>query len=123
MKDEIDVLDRRLEGYSSREEKYYELKDELEEKGDIEIKEVIQYPWGESLLQVGYLIPENIKLESLRLEENTFIFEGIARSEQEVINFLTNLAQAPLFSAVDLIDIDKNDEITFSIEASIETGG
>ncbi len=113
-------LDEQLALYRPREERYFELRDEIEELENMEPEPVVQLPWGESMLQLGYIVPENIMVQNLNINEFREIqISGIARTEQEIISLLSNMDRAPLFEAVDLLNLEQGDLVRFSIEAEL----
>ena len=123
LRDEEAAIDEQIEHYEPEARRYSQLTERRDELEGILPEPVIQQPWGEVLLQVGYLIPGNTMVNHIRIEEKDVTIEGHARSDQEVINLLINLEEAPVFDFVGLNNIQHGEEVNFTIDATIETGG
>jgi len=90
---------------------------------EIRFVEVPFYAWGRSLLQIGYLIPPRMMLSEILIEQNQIALLGRTAREQYLVDFLQYLESSPLFSRVDLEQIQKREDVQFLINLEIMTGG
>lgn len=124
LENEHRALDRELTTYMPEQKEYQSLEKEIEELNEfVDVREVKAEPWGEALLNFGYMIPKNIMLEKIQMEQEQVTLAGLTESEDRLIEFLNILNNSSLFNKVDLEDIDKEEDVIFTIILNLETGG
>ncbi len=121
---EIESLSNQIDNYSEQAREYSNLQSEISElKEKLDIREIKYYPWGEALLELGYIISEDVMLNKININSSSLNLEGLAATEENVIQFINNLNNSVLFTNIELEDLDKKDEVEFIITAEVYTGG
>ena len=123
LRDESSILDDQLAIYRPREQEYHELTAQIEELQDMEIEGITQHPWGESLLELGYLVPDRVLFTDININNDRMRIMGEADTDQDLISLLSGLEDIEIFYDVDLEEIDQQEDIYFSIGLQMETGG
>lgn len=124
LESEIESYKQTLLTYGPVKKEYRTLEDDIEELNEfVDVRDVEAEPWGEALINFGYMVPEKIMLENIEIDREQVTLAGLADSESNLIDFLNSLSSSSLFTEVDLEDIDKQEDVIFTIILKLDTGG
>lgn len=121
--EEIESLDQQLKVLNPKKEEYLNLSSQVSQL-EREVQEIEgRYIWGYITQETGFVIPENVQLNSFSISNNSLQVSGRAENTELLINYINNMNQSPYFNNVTLQSYDNQDEIIFNIDANVQQGG
>jgi len=77
--------------------------------------------WTNFFISFAQLVPDNIGLDNLTINENKILITGFAKTRDDLIEFQNNIKNSSLFSevTVPLENLLKKDDVDFDIKANI----
>ncbi|MDZ7672723.1 MAG: PilN domain-containing protein [Halanaerobiales bacterium] len=72
-----------------------------------------RYIWAYITQETGFVIPENVQLNSFSISNDILQVSGNANTTDLLINYINNMNQSPYFNNVTLQSYDKQDQDNF----------
>ncbi|MEJ6950065.1 PilN domain-containing protein [Natronospora cellulosivora (SeqCode)] len=120
LQQDINNLDNQINNVLVRVAEYNRLDRKVEELENIkEQMEAYKYVWDLALIEKGYVIPNNTMLLNLQIEDRNISINGRAASNQLILTLIDNMETSPVYDDVTLINLTRNDDTQFNIEAVI----
>ncbi|MFP4017188.1 MAG: PilN domain-containing protein [Halanaerobiales bacterium] len=118
LQNEVNSLDSQVMSLNIKVAEYNQLKNKVEELEDIEEEMLaLKYYWDLALIEKGYIIPANTMINNMEIEDKSISLNGRALTNQAVLTLIDNMELSPIFDEVDLINLSRNDDSQFNIEA------
>ncbi|MFW5995907.1 MAG: PilN domain-containing protein [Halanaerobiaceae bacterium] len=121
LESEIIALEQRLQDTREDKKEFISLKQKLDILNAIS-RDIItsRYYWDQIILEQGYIVPDMLKLNYLEIEENRLQMGGITADNDYIIEIIKKMEASELFSGVKIDRIERKNDITFKLHASIE---
>lgn len=118
LNNEVDRLDSEIIALNRRVAEYNQLEDRVEELEGIEEEMLaLKYYWDLALIEKGYIIPANTMLNQMEIQDREISLNGRALTNQAVLTLIENLELSPIFDEINLVNLSRNDDSYFNIEA------
>lgn len=118
LQQEITRIEQDLDFYLPKEAEYKEFKNIVDQLKATPT--VPEYNWDGPIEALGYLTPLRGTIDSFSLNTNSLNIRGRTVIAEELREFRQNLIDSPYFSNVDLQTIEKQELVSFTINANIE---
>lgn len=122
LRNEVKNLDSQLSDILSRKEEYLKLQSKIEKIKDNGSYRSY-YNWDKVIREQGYLVSENVMIDSLEIKSNKLFVDGIALNNEYFLEYLENTYESPYFKDVKINYIDQKDNLHFNLEVNIAEGG
>jgi Tfp pilus assembly protein PilN len=119
---EIQTLDQQLRILNPKKEEFLNLRTQVSQLEE-EVQRVEgKYIWAYITQETGFVIPENVELNSFSISGNSISVSGKANNTELLINYIDNMVQSPFFEKVILQNYVNQESITFNIDADVTRG-
>ena len=116
---EIKSLDQQLRVLNPKKEEYLNLRTQVSQL-EQEVERVEgRYIWAYITQETGFVIPENVELNSFSISDMNLSVSGKARNTDLLINYIDNMNESPFFENVTLQNYVNQEDITFNIDADV----
>ena len=120
---EIDSLDQQLRVLNPKQEEYLNLRTQVSQLEE-SVQEIEgKYTWAFVAQETGFVIPENVELNSFSVSGQNISVSGKANDTELLINYIDNMNESPYFGNVTLQNYVNQEDITFNIDADVLRGG
>ena len=116
---EIQSLDQQLRVLNPKKEEYLNLRTQVSQL-EQEVERVEgRYIWAYITQETGFVIPENVELNSFSISGTNLSVAGEANNTELLIDYIDNMVESPFFENVTLQNYVNQDSITFNIDADV----
>jgi Tfp pilus assembly protein PilN len=116
---EIKTLDQQLRVLNPKKEEYLNLRTQVSQL-EQEVERVEgRYIWAYITQETGFVIPENVELNSFSISDMNLSVSGKARNTELLIDYIDNMNESPFFENVTLQNYVNQEDITFNIDADV----
>src|SRR6056297_3672091 len=116
---EIKSLDQQLRVLNPKKEEYLNLRTQVSQL-EQEVERVEgRYIWAYITQETGFVIPENVELNSFSISDMNLSVSGKARNTDLLINYIDNMNESPYFENVTLQNYVNQEDIQFNIDAAV----
>ena len=116
---EIKSLDQQLRVLNPKKEEYLNLRTQVSQL-EQEVERIEgRYIWAYITQETGFVIPENVELNSFSISDMNLSVSGKARNTDLLINYIDNMNESPFFENVTLQNYVNQEDITFNIDADV----
>src|SRR6056297_113026 len=116
---EIQSLDQQLRVLNPKKEEYLNLRTQVSQL-EQEVERVQgRYIWAYITQETGFVIPENVELNSFSISGTNLSVAGEANNTELLIDYIDNMVESPFFENVTLQNYVNQDSITFNIDAVV----
>lgn len=120
---EINSLNQQLRVLNPKKEEYLNLRTQVSQLEETVEEIEGKYTWAFVVQESGFVIPENVELNSFSVSGKDLTVSGKANDTELLINYIGNMNESPYFENVTLQNYVNQEEITFNIDADIVKGG
>lgn len=119
---ELDSLNQQLRVLEPKKEEYLNLRTQVTQL-EKEVERVEgKYVWPHITQESGFVIPENVELNSFSISGKNLRISGKANNTELLIDYIDNMNQSPLFDQVTLQNYVNQENIKFNIDAIVSRG-
>ena len=116
---EIQSLDQQLRVLNPKKEEYLNLRTQVSQLEE-EVERVEgRYIWAYITQETGFVIPENVELNSFSISDMNLSVSGNARNTELLIDYIDNMNESPFFENVTLQNYVNQEDISFNIDADV----
>lgn len=116
---EIKSLDQQLRVLNPKKEEYLNLRTQVSQL-EQEVERVEgRYIWAYITQETGFVIPENVELNSFSISGTNLSVQGKANNTELLISYIDNMNESPFFDNVTLQNYVNQEDITFNIDADV----